>query len=102
MAALNYNIAVSGDCFNNGTGAFNLFIESGTPPYTVEFITPSFPTQIVSANPASLTNLQSNVYQLRVNDSTLPVNNEFYINIMVLLKWHPHRCIHQLIFRYLI
>jgi len=83
MAALNYNIAVSGDCFNNGTGAFNLFIESGTPPYTVEFITPSFPTQIVSANPASLTNLQSNVYQLRVNDSTLPVNNEFYINIPI-------------------
>lgn len=83
MAVLNYNISVSGDCFNNGSGAFNLFINSGTPPYTVEFITPSFPTQIVTTNPASLINLQSNVYQLRVNDSSLPVNNEFYVNIPI-------------------
>lgn len=83
MAVLNYNIAVSGDCFNNGSGAFNLFINSGTPPYTVEFITPYYPTQTVTTNPAILTNLDSNVYQLRVNDSTLPVNNEFYVNIPI-------------------
>lgn len=83
MAVLNYNVSVSGDCFNNGSGALNLFINSGTPPYTVEFVTPSFPTQIVTTNPATLTNLESNVYQLRVNDSTLPVNNEFYVNIPI-------------------
>lgn len=83
MASLGYNIAVTGDCSNNGSGAFNLFVNSGTPPYTVEFITPSYPTQTITTQPASLVGLASNVYQIRVNDSTLPTNNEFYINIPV-------------------
>lgn len=83
MSVLNYNITVTGDCSNNNSGAFNLYINSGTPPYTIEYITPSFPTQIVTTEPASLVGLASNVYQIRVNDSTLPVNNEFYINVPV-------------------
>ena len=83
MAVLNYNIAVTGDCSNNSSGAFNLFVSSGTPPYTVEFTSPTFPTQIITTQPASLAGLASNVYQLRVNDSSLPVNNEFYVNIPI-------------------
>ena len=83
MAVLDYNIAVTGDCSNNSSGAFNLYINSGTPPYTVEFTEPSFPTQIVTTQPASLVGLDSRVYQLRVNDSSLPVNNEFYVNIPI-------------------
>jgi len=83
MATLNYNISVTGDCSNTNSGAFNLFINSGTPPYTVEFTDPSFPTQIVNTEPASLVGLTSRVYQLRVNDSTLPVNSEFYVNIPI-------------------
>jgi hypothetical protein len=83
MAVLNYNIAVTGDCSNNSSGAFNLFVSSGTPPYTIEFTNPSFPTQIITTQPASLAGLASNVYQLRVNDSSLPVNNEFFINIPI-------------------
>lgn len=83
MAVLDYNIAVTGDCSNNSSGAFNLYINSGTPPYTVEFTEPSFPTQIVTTQPASLVGLASRVYQLRVNDSSLPVNNEFYVNIPI-------------------
>jgi hypothetical protein len=38
MAVLDYNIAVTGDCSNNNSGAFNLYVSGGTPPYTVEFI----------------------------------------------------------------
>lgn len=83
MAVLNYNIAVSGDCSNNGSGAFNLFVNSGTPPYTIEFVSPSYPSQIITSQPASLVGLASNVYQLRVNDSSLPNNNEFFINIPI-------------------
>lgn len=83
MAVLNYNITVTGDCSNNNSGAFNLFVNSGTPPYTVQFITPSFPSQTIIAQPASLVGLASNVYQLRVNDSTLPVNSEFLLNIPI-------------------
>lgn len=83
MAVLNYNISVTGDCSSNSSGAFNLYINSGTPPYTIEFTSPLFPTQVVTTQPASLNGLASNVYQLRVNDSTLPVNNEFYVNIPI-------------------
>lgn len=83
MAALNYNITVTGDCSNIGSGALNLYVNSGTPPYTVEFVTPSYPTQIITTQPASLAGLASNVYQIRVNDSSLPTNNEFYINIPI-------------------
>lgn len=83
MSTLNYNIAVSGDCSNTNSGALNLYINSGTPPYTIEFIQPYFPTQIITTQPASLVGIPSNVYQVRVNDSTLPVNNEFYVNIPI-------------------
>lgn len=83
MASLNYNITVTGDCSSNSSGAFNLYVSSGTPPYTIEFTDPVFPTQIINLEPASLVGLASNVYQIRVNDSSLPINNEFYINIPI-------------------
>lgn len=83
MATLNYNIVVTGDCSNVGNGALNLYVNSGTPPYTIEFISPEYPTQIITTEPASLVGLASNVYFVRVNDSTLPVNNEFYVNVPI-------------------
>ncbi len=83
MAALNYNITVTGDCSNNNSGAFNLFVSAGTPPYTVQFLNPSSAPQTITIQPASLVGLASNVYQVRVNDSSLPTNNEFLLNIPV-------------------
>jgi hypothetical protein len=83
MAVLDYNIAVTGDCSNNNSGAFNLYVSGGTPPYTVQFVNPVYAPQTIVAQPASLAGLASNVYQLRVNDSTLPVNSEFLINIPI-------------------
>ena len=79
MAVLNYNITVTGDCSNNNSGAFNLFVSTGTPPYTVQFLSPSYASQTITTQPASLVGLASNVYQLRVNDSSLPTNNEFLL-----------------------
>jgi hypothetical protein len=83
MAELTYNISVTGDCSNNNSGAFDIFVSSGTPPYTVEFVSPSYAPQTITFQPASLAGLASNVYQVRVNDSTLPVNSEFLINIPI-------------------
>ena len=83
MAVLNYNVAVTGDCSNNNSGALNLFVSAGSPPYTVEFISPSYASQIITTGPASLAGLASNVYQIRVNDSSLPTNNEFLINVPI-------------------
>jgi hypothetical protein len=83
MAVLNYNITVTGDCSNNNSGAFNLFVSNGTPPYTVQFISPSYASQTITTQPASLAGLASRVYQVRVNDSSLPTNNEFLLNIPI-------------------
>ena len=83
MAVLNYNITVTGDCSNNNSGAFNLFVSTGTHPYTVQFLSPSYASQTITTQPASLVGLASNVYQLRVNDSSLPTNNEFLLNIPI-------------------
>lgn len=83
MAVLNYNITVTGDCSNNNSGAFNLFVSAGTPPYTVQFLNPYYASQTITTQPASLVGLASNVYQVRVNDSSLPTNNEFLVNIPI-------------------
>lgn len=83
MAVLNYNVAVTGDCSNNNSGALNLYVSAGSPPYTVQFISPSYASQIITTGPASLAGLASNVYQIRVNDSSLPTNNEFLINVPI-------------------
>ena len=83
MAVLNYNIAVTGDCSNNNSGALNLYVSAGSPPYTLQFISPSYASQIITTGPASLAGLASNVYQIRVNDSSLPTNNEFLINVPI-------------------
>jgi large repetitive protein len=83
MAVLNYNVAVTGDCSNNNSGALNLYVSAGSPPYTVQFISPSYASQTITTGPASLAGLASNVYQIRVNDSSLPTNNEFLINVPI-------------------
>ena len=83
MAELNYNIIVTGDCSNNNSGALNLFVSDGTPPYTVQFLTPYYSPQTITTQPASLVGLASGVYQVRVNDSSLPINNEFLLNIPI-------------------
>jgi hypothetical protein len=83
MAELNYNIIVTGDCSNNNSGALNLFVSDGTPPYTIQFLNPYYSPQTITTQPASLVGLASGVYQVRVNDSSLPINNEFLLNIPI-------------------
>lgn len=81
--ALNYNITVTGDCSNNNSGAFNLYVSGGTPPYTVQFTDPVYAPQTFTLQPASLAGLASRVYYMRVNDSSLPVNEQFLLNIPI-------------------
>lgn len=83
MATFNYITSITGDCSNNNSGVINLFLSGGTPPYTVEWISPFYPAVTIDTEPAVLTNLSAGTYVTRVNDSTLPVNLEFYINIPV-------------------
>jgi predicted RNase H-like HicB family nuclease len=83
MSVFNYNIAVTGDCSNTNSGSISLTLTGGTPPYTVQWLSPVLSPDIVTTSPAVKTGLSATTYAVRVNDSTLPTNSEFYINIPV-------------------
>jgi len=82
-ASLFYRISVTGDCSNTDSGAISLFVSGGTSPYTVQWLSPVLSPDIVTVDPVVKTGLSATTYSVRVNDSTLPLNNEFYINIPI-------------------
>ena len=82
MAAFDYYISVTGDCADTSSGILSVYFTGGTPPYTVEWIQPNLGTDITILE-STRTGLISGNYAIRVNDSTLPVNEEFYINLPV-------------------
>jgi hypothetical protein len=83
MAAFDYIISITGDCQNTNSGAIYLSLTGGTPPYTVEWVDPNLGVDVITVAPSIRTSLSADTYALRVNDSTLPTNEEFYINIPV-------------------
>lgn len=83
MPAFNYNISVTGDCSNTNSGSISLLLTGGTPPYTVQWLSPVLSPDIVTTLPAVKTGLSATTYAVRVNDSTLPTNEEYYINIPI-------------------
>lgn len=77
MAAFDYLLSVTGDCSNNNSGAINISMTGGVPPYTIDFVTPNLGTGNTK------TGLSGGFYLIRANDSLGDVNNEFYINAIV-------------------
>lgn len=77
MAAFDYLISVTGDCSNTGSGRVVMSYSGGNPPYVTEWINPDLSTG------DEKTGLDAGVYYIRANDSTYPVNQEFYINVIV-------------------
>ena len=95
MASFNYNINITGDCQNNGSGVIQVGFSGGTPPYTIVWAPPinsSF-ILIYDFNPYSATtsyqtyntvpNLSAGTYSFRVNDSTVPTNLEYDVNVPI-------------------
>jgi hypothetical protein len=81
MASFNYVVNVTGDCQNDGTGSIQVGFSGGTPPYTVQWISPYNSGDIFNylaydysfIDPTSylltysvLTNLSANTYTFRV------------------------------------
>ena len=83
MAQFDYTILVTGDCQSNSGGSISILPFGGTPPYTVEWVTPNLGTDTVTTLPSLRSGLGSGAYAVRLNDSTLPTNLEFYVNIPV-------------------
>ena len=84
MAAYEYNISITGDCQNTNSGVISLSLTGGTPPYTVDWVEPNLGANVViDMVPSIRTSLSAGTYAVRVNDSTVPTNEEFYINIPV-------------------
>ena len=81
--SFNYNLSVTGDCQSTGSGIAALFISGGAAPYTVEWISPSLPTDIDVYDSITKSPLYGGVYSVRVNDSTIPVNQNLYINVPI-------------------
>ena len=80
--AFNYNINVTGDCNNTSGGIINLGISGGSQPYTVQWITPVLPTDIILSS-VTKTNLVGGTYSIKVTDSSLPTNQVEYLNIPI-------------------
>ena len=84
MADFQYIISLTGDCQSTNSGAIQLSLTGGTPPYTVDWVEPNLGANVViDMVPSIRTSLSADTYAVRVNDSTVPTNQEFYINIPV-------------------
>lgn len=82
MAIFDYNINVVGDCSGSGSGSISIEFTGGTAPYTVNWVSPNLGYDITSS--LSVRNdLYQGTYIIEVNDSTVPTNQNFFINIPV-------------------
>lgn len=71
-----YTLNVTGAC-ETGFGAVLIEPLGGVPPYTFDWYNPELGLGVFKDN------LPAGTYFVRANDSQLPVNNEFFINIIV-------------------
>ena len=84
MALFDYNLSVSGDCQGTGLGQYQISFSGAVPPYTIQFVSPPYPSVNVGENvPYTSPGLFSQTVLLTVNDSTLPTNQSFNINIPI-------------------
>ena len=73
---MGYNVFITGTC-ENPTGAATISPSGGTPPYTVYWSNP------LLGYGETKTGLSAGIYQVQLNDSTMPVNNFLNINVSI-------------------
>ena len=83
MSAFYYNISITGDCSSLSAGSASILVYGGTPPYTIDWQVPNLSSDVVTTLPSIRTSLSAGTYGVLVNDSTLPTNQQFYINIPI-------------------
>lgn len=83
LAPFNYTVSITGDCSGTSSGIISIEAFGATPPYTYFWDYPYLPPCVLSAGPCVKTGLSTGTYAVRINDSSLPQNNEFIVNIPV-------------------
>lgn len=80
-----YNANVNGDCNSLGNGSIQIFPIDGVEPYTIDWFSPNLGTDTLIPNGGNSirTGLSGGVYQVRINDSNTPPNNEIYANFWI-------------------
>lgn len=85
MPAFDYRVFVTGDCQSNNSGAITISLSGGTPPYSVNWVNPNLNYDNTNSS-STRSGLSAGNYLLQLNDSTLPVNQEFLVNVSVSSK----------------
>lgn len=78
MPIFGYDIFVVGDCNNTSSGQFSLNISGTSPPYSINWVSPSgvtFPSGTISSLPYELTGLSAGTYTFNLTDSSLVSNS---------------------------
>lgn len=83
MSAFNYTISITGDCLSLSAGSASILAFGGTPPYTIDWQVPNLGSDVITTSPSIRTSLSAGTYGILVNDSTLPTNQQFYVNIPI-------------------
>ena len=83
LTPLGYSVSVTGDCQGTSSGIISIEAGGGSPPYTYTWDNISLSPCVLPSGPCIKTGLAAGEYVVRVNDSTLPINEEFFVNIPV-------------------
>jgi uncharacterized protein (DUF2141 family) len=67
-------IGITGDCSNTNTGAFSIQIDGEAPGYSINWISPSLGTYVLTGNTYEYNGLSGGTYVLNVIDSCVPPN----------------------------
>ena len=80
-----YNAIVNGDCNGISNGSIEIFPIGGVQPYTIDWYNPNLGVDnLINDGGSSVRNgLTGGLYQIRLNDSNTPPNNEIYINLWI-------------------
>jgi len=78
-----YNVLITGDCQNTSSGIISIEAVGGTPPYTYTWDDISLSPCVLSLSPCVKTGLSGGYYSVRINDSSLPVNQEVIVSIPI-------------------
>lgn len=81
-APFNYTVQITGQTYSS-LGAISLTLLGGTPPYTVNWANPNLGIDSNILLNSSRENLYAGTYNIQVNDSTLPTNGTFNINVPI-------------------